>query len=200
MNLWFRMLWYALVARWRPAVHMPHGISRLSFRVWPRDLDTSLHMNNGRYLTLMDLGRLDIMVGSGLWRAVMRHGWTPVASAIKIRFRREIRLWERFRIETRIVAWDQLTVVMEQVFLFEGGERDGQVAAQALFKGGLYDRKSRRFVPIAQLMQETGVSAESPEPSPEVEAFLKADEELKRAAQRRPYGADMDAQQHGIQE
>lgn len=185
MNLWFRMLWYALTARWRPAVVLPLGVSRLSARVWPSDLDTSLHMNNGRYLTLMDLGRLDVMVASGLWRAVLRHGWTPVANAIKVRFRREIRLWERFRIETRIVAWDQLTVVMEQVFLFEGGERDGQVAAQALFKGGLYDRKSRRFVPIADLMRETGVSAESPEPSPEVEAFLKADEELKRAAQRR---------------
>ncbi len=185
MNLWFRLLWYVLTVRLRPALDMPHGVSRLVFRVWPRDLDTSLHLNNGRYLTLMDIGRLDVMVASGLWRAVLRHKWTPVASAIKIRYRREIRLWERFRIETRIVAWDQLNVVMEQVFLFEGGSRDGQIAAQAQFKGGLYDRKVRRFVPISDLMRETGVDSPSPEPTPEVEAFLKADDELKRAAQRR---------------
>ena len=46
-------------------------------------------MNNGRYLTLMDLGRADLVIRSGLWRAVLRHGWAPVVSAVKIRFRRE---------------------------------------------------------------------------------------------------------------
>ena len=32
----------------------------------------------------------------------------------------------------------------EQVFAIDGGRRDGQVAARALFKGGLYDRDQRR--------------------------------------------------------
>lgn len=186
MNLWLRLLTYLISARWRPALALPRGTSRLSFRVWPHDLDTSLHMNNGRYLTLMDLGRLDIMVTSGLWRAVLRHRWTPVASAIKIRYRRELRLMQRFTIETQIVAWDERSVVMEQVFLFASGPNAGQIAAHALFKGGLYDRKARKFVPIADLMLETGVEATSPEPTPEVDAFLKADDELKRAAQRYP--------------
>ena len=62
---------------------------------------------------------------------------------------------------------------------------DGQVAARALFKGGIYDRSQRRFVPIARLMSEIGVSSESPPPSPEIEAFLKADDELKRAQAER---------------
>ncbi len=187
MNLWFRLIWYVLTVRRRPALVMPHGVSRLVFRVWPSDLDTSAHLNNGRYLTLMDMGRLDVMVASGLWRAVLRHGWTPVASAIKIRFRREIKLWERFRIETRIVAWDQLSVVMEQVFVFDGGTRDGQIAAQALFKGGLYDRKAKKFVTIARLMAEVGVAAESPPLKPEIAAFLEADAALKSAAATRGY-------------
>lgn len=185
MNLWMRLLAYLTLARWRPAIALPHGTSRLGFRVWPHDLDTSLHLNNGRYLTLMDLGRLDVMVASGLWRTVLRHRWTPVASAIKIRYRRELRLLQRFYIDTRIVAWDDRTVVMEQKFLFAGGPNAGQIAAHALFKGGIYDRKARMFVPVADLMRETGVDAASPAPTPEVEAFLKADDELKRAAQRR---------------
>lgn len=184
MNLWLRLLWYLLRARFRPPVALPHGTSRLTFRVMPHDLDTSLHMNNGRYLTLMDLGRLDVMVASGLWRAVLRHKWTPVASAVKIRYRRELRLFERFHIDTRILAWDAQTVVMEQQFLFAKGAKAGQIAAHALFKGGLYDRAGKRFVPVAQLMQETGVAGDSPPLTPEVEAFLRADDELRRAAQR----------------
>ncbi|MFN3868842.1 MAG: thioesterase family protein [Hyphomicrobiaceae bacterium] len=181
MNLWLRLFWYLLTARWRPAIALPDGVSRLTFRVLPTDLDTSLHLNNGRYLTMMDLGRLDIMVGSGLFRAVIAHGWTPIASAVKIRFRRELRLWQKFRLETRLVAWDRASVVMQQTFVIDGGPNDGHVAAQALFKGGLYDRTSRHFVEIARLMREIGVSAESPPPPPEVAAFLEADAALKSA-------------------
>lgn len=138
-------------------------------------------MNNGRYLTLMDLGRLEVMVRSGLWRAAARHGWTPIASAIKIRFRREMRLLDRFRVETRLVAWDRTFVVMEQVFYLDGGAQADTVAARALFKGGLYDRKARQFVPIARLMQEIGAEAESPPLTPEVAAFLAADAALKQS-------------------
>ncbi len=184
MNLWLRLLWYLVTIWRRPAIGVPDGVSRLNFRVLPTDLDTSAHLNNGRYLTLMDLGRLDIVVRSGLWRAVLRHKWTPVASAIKIRFRRELRLFQRFEIATRIVAWDATSVVMEQQFIFKDGPRSEQIAAHALFKGGLYDRALSRFVPIERLMSEVGFQAESPPLTPEVDAFLKADDELKRAGQR----------------
>ena len=180
MNLWLRLIWLLTTAGWRGALTLPSSVSCLAFRVWPHDLDLSLHMNNGRYLTLMDLGRTDILLRSGLWREVWRQKWTPIASAITIRFRRELRPFQAFRLETRLVCWDATLVVMEQTFLIAGGPRDGQVAARALFKGGLYDRKARAFVPISRLMETIGVSAESPAPTPEVEAFLKADEELKQ--------------------
>lgn len=181
MNLWLRLLWLLTTAKFRGGLTLPTDSSVLAFRVWPHDLDPSVHMNNGRFLTLMDLGRTDILLRSGLWREVLRNRWTPIASAITIRFRRELRPFQRFRLETRLLCWDATLVVMEQTFLIDGGTRDGQIAARALFKGGLYDRKTRVFVPIAQLMQTIGVSAVSPPPTPEVEAFLKADAELRQA-------------------
>lgn len=181
MNLWLRVIWLLISARWRGRLALPDGLSKLTFRVWPHDLDLSVHMNNGRYLTLMDLGRTDVMVRSGLWREVWRKGWTPIASAITIRFRRELTPFQAFRIETRVACWDATLVVMEQTFVIAGGARDGQIAARALFKGGLYDRRSQRFVPIAVLMQSIGLSAQSPAPSPEIEAFLHADGKLKEA-------------------
>ena len=98
MNLWLRILWYLLRLHGEPRLEMPEDTSVVRFRVWPTDLDTSAHMNNGRYLTLMDLGRLDVMVRSGLWRPILRHKWTPIATAVMIRFRRELRLWQR-------IAW-----------------------------------------------------------------------------------------------
>lgn len=179
MNLWLRLVLYLLRSRWRPALVLPGDASVMHMRAGLLDLDVSMHVNNGRYLALMDLGRLDLMVGGGLWRAVVRERWTPIAGAVAIRFRREIRLFQRFRLETRIVGWDATAVVIEQTFRLEGGARDGDIAARALFKGGLYDRKARAFVPLSRLMAEVGVAAEPPAMTPEVAAFLATDQALR---------------------
>lgn len=182
MNLWLRLLWLIATVSGRSKLRIPEDASSLVFRVWPHDLDPSLHMNNARYLSLMDLGRLDVILRAGLWHAVVRNRWTPVVNAAVIRFRRELKPFDAFRLETRVLAWADATVFMEQTFVFAGGARDGQVAARALFKGALYDRKERAYVPVARLMEEMGVSATSPPLTAEIEAFLAADEEIKRAS------------------
>ena len=179
MNLWFRLFWYLLNSWRRPTLVLPAQSSVLAFHVLPTDLDLSLHMNNGRYLTIMDLGRVDLMLGSGLLKLLLQHGWTPIASGINIRYRRELRLFDQFTLETRLVSWTDVTVVMEQLFVFKGGTRDGQVAARAFVKAGLYDRKAKAFVTIAKLLGLLGTTAESPPVPADVEAFLKADEALR---------------------
>ena len=42
--------------------------SAVGFRVLPGDLDVNVHLNNGRYLALMDLGRFDLLIRGGLLR------------------------------------------------------------------------------------------------------------------------------------
>ncbi len=181
MNLWLRLLRCLIGAFFAGRLDPGHDVSCLRFRVWPHDLDPSFHMNNGRYLTLMDLGRLDVLARSGLLRAAWRHGWTPIASGIQIRYRRELRLFQSFRIETRLVAWQTHLVVMEQRFVIETGSHAGQIAAVALFKGGLYYRSERRFIEVSRLMTEVGVSVEPPALSPDVAAFLASDEAMRQA-------------------
>lgn len=177
MNLWLRLLWLIATAWRRPRIDLPSGLSRLRFRVWPHDLDTSLHLNNGRYWTLMDLGRTDVMIASGLWRPLLRHGWTPVVSAGQIRFRRELRPFQAFDLETRLLHWDDTRVVMEHRLI---AAKTGGVAAIALVQAGLYDRRKRSFVPVRDLFAAVGAEAETPPKSAEVEAFLAAGDTLRR--------------------
>jgi acyl-CoA thioesterase FadM len=181
MNLWIRLLWLLVTAQARPPIRVADGVSALDFRVLPHDLDLSLHMNNGRYLAIMDLGRIDLLVRSGLWRAVRANGWTPVANAALIRFRRELRAFDAYRLETRVLAWSDQAVIVEQAFVFRGGDRDGQVAARAIFKGAIYDRAAHRYVPVARLLELVGVPSLSPPPTPEIEAFLNADRVMREA-------------------
>lgn len=181
MNLWFRLLWLLLTTAFRPRLTPPHQASLLSFRVWPSDLDTSLHMNNGRYWTLMDLGRTDLMLRMGLWRAVLRHRWAPVVNAGAIRFRREVRLLRPLRLETAILCWSENWLVMRHRILTTGRDGAEIVAAVALVRAGLYDKAARSFVPVERLLAEIGVTAASPEPPPEVVAFLAGEEAMRQA-------------------
>lgn len=181
MNLWFRVLWLFMTAPFRPKVEPPFGVSRLRYRVWPLDLDTNLHMNNGRYLTIADQGRADLLLRSGLWRAVLRHGWMPMLSGSTVRYRRELKPFQSFRLETRIVFWNERNFVMEHRFL-TGDEGKGNLAAIALVRGGLYDRKARTFVPARVIFREAGYEGPSPDATPEVAAFMLAEDELKRIA------------------
>ncbi len=44
-------------------------------RCWPQDIDPWMELNNGRTLTLYDLGRIPYAVRTGLRAAVQREGW-----------------------------------------------------------------------------------------------------------------------------
>jgi acyl-CoA thioesterase FadM len=181
MNLWLRLLWLLLTTPFRPKLKPPFEPSVLSFRVWFHDLDTSLHMNNGRYWSLMDLGRTDLMLRTGLWRTILRERWVPVVNSGMIRFRRELRLFRPFRIETAILCWTESWLVMQHRVVSRGRDGSEIVAAVALVRAGLYDRGGKSFVPIARLMGEMGLSVESPPASPEVAAFLASEEAMRQA-------------------
>jgi acyl-CoA thioesterase FadM len=178
MNLWFRVIYFFIAGLLR-AKNLKHDdVSRLKFRVWPHDLDTNLHLNNGRYLTMADLGRMDLLLRAGLLRAVLKEGLLPMLSGTVIRYRREIRPFQRFELQSRIVCWRATAFVMEHRYIIE---KDGEAvtAALALVRGGLYDKKSRRFVPAAHLMELAGYTGPSPEITPEIEAFLSVEDSLK---------------------
>ena len=91
MNLWFRLLHLLLCSLFRPKLEAPFGVSRLQFRVLPNDLDSNLHMTNGRYWNIFDLGRLDLILRMGLGRVALREKWAPIVGAGTIQFRRASR-------------------------------------------------------------------------------------------------------------
>lgn len=129
MNLLFRFLLVLLGAR-RRARLQPLGESVVRFRVLPPDLDANLHMNNGRYLSLMDLGRLDLIARMGLLRHLARRRWRPVVGSLAIRFRRSLQPLQAYTLHSRLLCWDAKWFYIEQRF-----ERGGQTVAVAVVKG-----------------------------------------------------------------
>lgn len=126
-----RLVKVLVAAGRRPALDV-FGESVVSFRVWPSDLDTNRHLNNGRYLTLMDLGRWDLLTRMGLGRHVMRRRWAPVVAAATIRFRRSLDPFQRYDLRSRVVGWDERSFYLGQTF-----ERGGTVHAHALVRAAI---------------------------------------------------------------
>lgn len=77
MTLWFRLIWLLLTARLRGKVQL-FDISVLRLRVLPNDLDFNGHINNGRYFTLADLGRLDFLIRAGVARVAIANRAVPL--------------------------------------------------------------------------------------------------------------------------
>lgn len=134
MNLYFRLFWLLLTRRFRPAMPLM-GEGRLVFRVWPNDLDFNFHMNNGRYLTLLDLGRLDLMLRTKLWGLVRQRRWMPVVAAVNGRFRRALSPFERFAMTTRTLGWDEKFIYLEQKIFDSGDKLAFHAIVKAAFVG-----------------------------------------------------------------
>ena len=154
MNLLLRLIRVLLTIRSRGAL-APFQDSVLSFRVWPGDLDLNVHMNNGRYLTVMDLGRLDLMARTGLLREAVRRRWMPLVGSAVIRFRRSLALFQRYELRSRILGWDHKWFFMEQRFL-----RGGDLIAVGLVKGLVRGRSGN--VSPAEVLVALGRQLESP--------------------------------------
>lgn len=131
--------------------------ARLDLRVRLRDCDVLMHVNNGRYLSLMDLGRIDLSGRTGLITLFRERGWSAVAGGVTIRFRRELRWRSRYVLRTKLVGWDEGWCFFEQAF-----ERaDGKLAARAYAKVACLDEHGTRL-PIARVVEALGHVEGSP--------------------------------------
>src|SRR5688500_8719123 len=138
----------------------PLGQSVLRMRVWPNDLDLNMHVNSGRYLSFMDVSRVDLLVRMRMFRKVIKRGWRPINGGTMISFRKSLLLWERFTVRSRIVCWDEKWLYFEHVV----ERRNGDLAAVANARGLLRGREGN--VAPAALLEVAGISDLQSPPMP----------------------------------
>lgn len=134
MNLYLRVLWLFFRSRFRSRL-APQDTAVTPFRVWPSDLDTLGHMNNGKYLSIMDLGRMDLMLRSHTWPRLKAARWYPVLAGQTIAYYRSLNPWMSFEVHTRILGFDDRWGFLEQTFV-----RNGVVHARAVVRSRFLKR------------------------------------------------------------
>ncbi len=134
----------------RPSMD-PRDVLRVRRRVWPGDLDELRHVNNGVYLSMLDLARYELLRRAGLWERMRKAGVYPVVASQTITYRKSLELGQRFEIESRILGYDARAVFLEQRFVAAG-----ELYARAYIMGRFL-RRSGGVVPIAELGELTGI-------------------------------------------
>lgn len=155
MHVIFRTLLILLKARRRRRVS-PWQSTEITLRALPTDVDLLMHINNGQYFSLFDLGRYDLMVRSGLWKRARQRGWHPVVQAEQITFRKSVTFWTKFQIYTKLIGVDDRCFYIEHRVVV-----DGEIYVRGYVAGRLVGDNGP--VPVEEILQ---MAAETGHPVP----------------------------------
>lgn len=120
MNLYFRLFWVLLFARFKSTVSIMGATYRSWHRVWLNDLDLLGHMNNGRFFTITDYVRLEMLIRAGLWRYLRKERMIPVLAGETAQFRKSLKPFQRYAIDTQLLGWDERFFYLEHRFHSRG--------------------------------------------------------------------------------
>jgi acyl-CoA thioesterase FadM len=176
VNLYLRLLWTLLRGARMPAMPLDATLER-RFRVLPNDLDINGHMNNGRYLTIVDLALLEFFIRTGFARVLLQNGWRPMSGGTIITYRRGLKPFEAFTVRFRWDGQDKYWNFM--AFEFLGA--DGRLCAAGYMKGAAVSKSG--LVETADAMKALGAEPLS-RPLPDAVVHWLAGESALVAAAR----------------
>lgn len=137
-------------------------------RCWPWDLDPWVELNNGRTLTLYDLGRIPMAQRVGLVEVLRKHRWGITVAGNSTRYRRRVRAFDRYELRSRCLGWDARFIYIEHS-MWLGTE----CANHCLIRSAFTD--SNGIVAPARVVQALDKAQDSP-PLPDwVSAWIAAD-------------------------
>ena len=136
---------------------------------WPWDIDIFMEMNNGRTLTLYDLGRIVLFQRMGFNDVVRREGWSGSILGASVRYRRRVRAFDRIEMRSRIIGWDDRFSYAEQSMW-----RHGVCTSHVLLRMATTDRNG--IVPTARIEEAMGGGLARPDLPAWAASWIEADE------------------------
>jgi acyl-CoA thioesterase FadM len=157
------------VLAFRKAPALPITGTHVSQHIcWPWDIDPWMELNNGRTLTLYDLGRVPLAQRTGLAQALRANRWGIAVAGNSTRYRRRVTAFQRFEMRTRCIGWDQRFLYMEQAMW-----RGEECSSHILIRGAV--TSARGIVPPAEVLTAMGQDTTSPVLPEWVQAWIAAD-------------------------
>lgn len=109
-------------------------VGRLDQRVHLSEIDANLHVNQAVYPKLFELARADWLVRSRAWMRWRKAGLNPMVAEQTVTYRRELKPFARFTIDTRALRIDGRFLHLES-HLFIGERVHTKADVKLLFVG-----------------------------------------------------------------
>ena len=106
-------------------------------------LDSLGHVNNAKYLEMLEQARWDVLVQNGLsFEKILAEKTVPVVLEVNIKFKKELRKGDRVNLLTNFLPRNGKIITVEQQIVTESG----QISALATFTMAIFDLNSRKII------------------------------------------------------
>lgn len=136
--------------------------------VSPLEIDMFIHKSNSTYFTDMDLARMSLILrvfqkywyqeydndfGDYKTKAISNMPYAPIAM-VQCTFKKELKVFERFEIHSRIIAWDEKWLFVLSEFVIP---KTGRICAVAVTKYVFKKGGGRTTIPPEEMIKSCGM-------------------------------------------
>ena len=94
-------------------------------------------LNNGRALSLFDIGRYGFLIRSGLFSYYFKNKTSMTVAGLSVRYRHRVTTFQMLKMKTQIVFYDEKFLYFEQLLVLP----DGRCAIQSLCRVAIVQKK-----------------------------------------------------------
>ena len=145
-------------------------LSEVAIRCSITDLDPMLEMNNGRVLTLYDIGRTDFIIRTGLAKQLFKNRWGMVVAGSTVQYRKRIRWFDKVTIKTQLVGLDEKWLYLEHSMWVKGKPCSSVLLRNGVTQGG-------KVIEMARVLDALGESELVMTPEPWVQEWIEANKD-----------------------
>jgi len=137
-------------------------------------MDFAGHMNNARYASFMDIAIIQFLIQTNIFHHMKVIGGGPVKGSTYFRFRKPLKLFDKFTIKTEIICMDEQGVYWDHKFI-----KDGFVVCHSIEKSGIFIPGKGMFRPHDFFKLFPGVK-DFPPPPPHIVKIMETEDEMKQ--------------------
>ena len=143
-------------------LHVTHHIC------WPWDLDMFAELNNGRTLTIYDLGRLPMAQRAGFIPMLKKNRWGMTMAGATVRYRRRVTAFHRFEMRSGVLGRDARFLYLHQTMW-----RNGEALSSIIYRVAVTDKSG--IVPTQKVAEALGHQDWNPKMPDWVDAWISAE-------------------------
>ena len=130
MYPYLRLIKVVIQSQFKPKMEFySEKYDEINLTVLPNDIDPFMELNNGRYVTLLDLGRFAYGGRIKMGTFLKKNNWSLTFVGTYNEYRYRLKLFRKFQLKSKIIGYDE-----KWFYFFQKAERNGKTHMASVVK------------------------------------------------------------------